>query len=369
MTQPSSTNTSPANRGTVLVTGGAGFIGCAISSALVASFDRVVALDNLHPQIHSGQTRPAELDPGVELIVADITDAKTWDDVLPAVAPDVVIHLAAETGTGQSLEESTRHAMVNVVGTTQMLDGLNRSGKLPRRIVLTSSRAVYGEGAWKSDIDGHVFYPGQRSNEILSRSQWDFPDAHPVAMSAAAVAPAPVSVYGSTKLAQENILESWSKSYGVEAAVLRLQNVYGPGQSLINPYTGIMSLFCRMAKAGKSIPLYEDGEVRRDFVLIDDVAAAVVAAAVAEKAHDGALDIGSGEFQTIRTAAEIISRYYGAPEPHVTGQFRQGDVRHAWADVEPAKAQLPWEPRYNLEAGISRLAEWIDGRLPAEAAL
>ncbi|WP_248759899.1 NAD(P)-dependent oxidoreductase [Pseudarthrobacter sp. SSS035] len=369
MTPSTSSTTSTAKRGTVLVTGGAGFIGCAISPALVAGFDRVVAVDSLHPQIHASQSRPEELDPAVELIVRDITEAQTWDEVLAGVTPDVVIHLAAETGTGQSLEESTRHAIANVVGTTQMLDGLNRSGKLPRRIVLTSSRAVYGEGAWKSDADGALFYPGQRSNEILSRSQWDFPTAQPVAMSASVVAPAPVSVYGSTKLAQENILESWAKSYGVEAAVLRLQNVYGPGQSLINPYTGIMSLFCRMAKAGKSIPLYEDGEVRRDFVLIDDVAAAVVAAAVADEAHDGALDIGSGEFQTIRTAAEIISRHYGAPEPHVTGQFRQGDVRHAWADVEPAKAALPWEPRYDLEAGIARLAEWIDGRLPAEAEL
>ncbi|MFF2297418.1 NAD-dependent epimerase/dehydratase family protein [Arthrobacter sp. NPDC058127] len=364
-----SINTSPNKRGTALITGGAGFIGCAVSPALVAGFDRVVAVDNLHPQIHAAQTRPDGLDPAVELIVADITEAQTWDKVLANVTPDVVIHLAAETGTGQSLEESSRHAMVNVVGTTQMLDGLNRSGLLPRRIVLSSSRAVYGEGAWKSNATGTLFYPGQRSNEILSRAQWDFPDAEPVAMSASKVAPAPVSVYGATKLAQENILESWAKSYGVETAVLRLQNVYGPGQSLINPYTGIMSLFCRMAKAGKSIPLYEDGEVRRDFVLIDDVAAAIVAAAVAERSHDGALDIGSGEFQTIRTAAEIISNHYGAPAPHVTGQFRQGDVRHAWADVEPAESALSWEPQYKLEAGIARLADWIDGRLPAEAAL
>lgn len=369
MTHPTPTATPPVKNGAVLVTGGAGFIGCAISSALVASFDRVVVVDNLHPQIHATQSRPEELDPAAELIVGDITRAQTWEDVLTQVTPDVVIHLAAETGTGQSLEESTRHAMANVVGTTQMLDALNRSGKLPRRIVLTSSRAVYGEGAWMSDTDGSLFYPGQRSNEILSRSQWDFPGAHPVAMCSAVVAPAPVSVYGSTKLAQENILESWAKSYGVEAGVLRLQNVYGPGQSLINPYTGIMSLFCRMAKEGKSIPLYEDGEVRRDFVLIDDVAAAVVAAATADKSHDGALDIGSGEFQTIRTAAEIISRHYGAPEPHVTGQFRQGDVRHAWADVEPAKAALAWAPRFNLEAGIARLAEWIDGKLQTQVKL
>jgi dTDP-L-rhamnose 4-epimerase len=160
MTTPSSETQSQRS---VLVTGGAGFIGCAISSDLVANFGRVVVVDNLHPQIHASGERPAELHEGAELVVADITEAHTWDKVLAEVTPDVVIHLAAETGTGQSLEESTRHAHVNVVGTSQLLDGLNRHGKLPQRIVLSSSRAVYGEGPW-DDADGRRFYPGQRTS-------------------------------------------------------------------------------------------------------------------------------------------------------------------------------------------------------------
>lgn len=348
-------------QGTVLVTGGAGFIGCAISADLAANFSRVVVVDNLHPQIHASGERPAELHEGAELIVADITDPKTWDAVLADATPDVVIHLAAETGTGQSLEESTRHAHVNVVGTSQLLDGLNRHGKLPRRIVLSSSRAVYGEGPW-DDANGHRFYPGQRTSSTLDQSQWDFPEATPAAMKASETFPAPVSVYGATKLAQENILQAWAKSYGVQTVILRLQNVYGPGQSLINPYTGIMSLFCRMAMGGKSIPLYEDGEVRRDFVLIDDVASAIVAGALSPTVQGEPMDIGSGEFQTIGTAARIIAARYGAPEPHVTGQYRQGDVRHAWADVEAARATLGWKPQYNLEQGIERLSAWIDAQ-------
>jgi dTDP-L-rhamnose 4-epimerase len=343
----------------VLVTGGAGFIGCAISQALTENFDRVVVIDNLHPQIHATGERPAELASAAELIVGDITEPQTWDKVLAEVTPDVVIHLAAETGTGQSLEESTRHAFVNVVGTSQLLDGLNRHGKLPRRIVLSSSRAIYGEGAWQ-DSTGTLFYPGQRTSETLDQSQWDFPDAVPVAMKASATFPAPVSVYGATKLAQENIIQAWAKSYGVETVILRLQNVYGPGQSLINPYTGIMSLFCRMAMGGKSIPLYEDGQVRRDFVLIDDVASAIVAGALSPTVQGEPMDIGSGEFQTIGTAAEIIAARYGAPEPHVTGQYRQGDVRHAWADIDAARTTLGWAPKYNLAQGIERLAAWID---------
>jgi dTDP-L-rhamnose 4-epimerase len=353
---------------TVLVTGGAGFIGTAISSGLAASFGRVVVVDNLHPQIHATGERPAELHASVELVRGDITDAEVWDSVLATVTPDVIIHLAAETGTGQSLEESTRHTMTNVVGTSQMLDALNRHKKLPRRIVLSSSRAVYGEGAWRRTGADALFYPGQRTSATLDQAQWDFPDAEPTAMKASDVFPAPVSVYGATKLAQENILVAWGKSYGVETAVLRLQNVYGPGQSLINPYTGIMSLFCRMAKSGTSIPLYEDGEVRRDFILIDDVASALVAAATSPTVSDTPLDIGSGEFQTIGTAAAIIAGYYGAPEPHVTGQYRQGDVRHAWADVSAANEVLGWTPQYNLEQGISRLAQWIDSQANVQPA-
>ncbi|WP_066465098.1 NAD-dependent epimerase/dehydratase family protein [Sanguibacter suarezii] len=357
---------STSSAGTVIVTGGAGFIGTAIAGGLADAFSRVIAFDNLHPQIHSSRSRPDTLDPRVELFEADITDPAAWDRLLADVTPEVVVHLAAETGTGQSLEESTRHALVNVVGTTQMLDALNRHKKLPRRIVLTSSRAVYGEGAWvRSNSNGEVFYPGQRTLAQLERGEWDFAQAEPTAMRAGTVFPAPVSVYGATKLTQEDILRAWALSYGVEAAVLRLQNVYGPGQSLINPYTGIMSLFCRLAKEGASIPLYEDGEVRRDFIIIDDVARAVLAATLSAEVNPEAIDIGSGEVQTIATAASIIADYYGAPEPHVTGQFRNGDVRHAWADVTVAKKVLGWEPRVSLRDGIRALAEWIDAEQAA----
>lgn len=352
---------------TLLVTGGAGFIGCAATTALAGAFDRVVALDNLHPQIHQSQARPAALDERVELVVGDVTVTGDWDLLLGEqdIRPDVVLHLAAETGTGQSLTESNRHALVNVVGTTQLLDALVRHDALPRRIVLTSSRAVYGEGAWKRTGDGPdaaPFYPGQRSLEMLKQGQWDFPGAEPRPMLAASTVPAPVSVYGATKLAQEHVLSSWALSFAVEPVVLRLQNVYGPGQSLINPYTGIMSLFCRLARQGASIPLYEDGQVRRDFVLIDDVARAVVLASTSSRPGRDPIDIGSGEFQTLTTAAEIIAGYYDAPPPHVTGQFRHGDVRHAWADVTAASDRLGWAPEHSLEAGLTRLAEWIDAQ-------
>lgn len=354
--------TTAGTGGVCLVTGGAGFIGSAVSAALVASFDRVVAVDNLHPQIHPSSERPDGLHPSVELHVGDVTSREMWDGLLTSVRPDVVIHLAAETGTGQSLAESARHGSVNVVGTCQMFDALLRHEALPGRIVLTSSRAVYGEGAWERVDDGEVFYPPQRTRASLENQQWDFPGATPRPMQASTTVPAPVSVYAATKLAQEHLLRVWANSVGVAPVVLRLQNVYGPGQSLINPYTGIMSLFCRMAKAGRSIPLYEDGQVRRDFVLIDDVARAVHAAATSPVPAAEVLDIGSGEDQTIALAAELIAELYGAPAPHVTGQFRDGDVRHAWADVSRAREVLGFVPQHSLRDGVQRLASWIDSQ-------
>jgi len=291
--------------GTCLVTGGAGFIGCALSASLAERFARVVVLDNLHPQIHPVRVRPAALDARCELVIGDVTRAEDWDALLATCKPDAVVHLAAETGTGQSLTEATRHATVNVVGTSQLLDGLHRHGCVPGRMVLSSSRAVYGEGLWQQ-ADGRSFSPGQRTQAQLAAGRWDFADAQPLAFRAAATPAAPTSVYGATKLAQEHVLGAWVLAQGSSPRVLRLQNVYGPGQSLSNPYTGIVSLFVRMAKAGQSIPLYEDGLMTRDFVFIDDVAAALLAALDAPQGGFVA-DVGTGQAATVREIAELIA--------------------------------------------------------------
>lgn len=344
---------------TCLVTGGAGFIGCAISSELAHRFDRVVVLDNLHPQVHPTRTRPLALDPSAELVVGDVSDPSIWDHLLEGVVPDLVIHLAAETGTGQSLTEGTRHANVNVVGTTQMLDALVRHSRIPSRIVLTSSRAVYGEGAWQAD-DGSLSYPGQRSRAMLESGSWDFPGLRCLPFEATRTEPRPTSIYGATKLAQEMILNAWALSFGVEVGLLRLQNVYGPGQSLSNPYTGIVSLFSRMAKAGRTIPLYEDGEIIRDFVFIEDVARAIIAVATGPATSSNAYDIGSGEATSIRELAGIIAGIYGAPEPVINGAFRNGDVRAASCDISRTIQGLDWSPEWPVRRGVQALCEWID---------
>lgn len=348
---------------TCLVTGGAGFIGCAISSALADAFDRVVAVDNLHPQIHAERKRPAALDSRVALMVEDVTEADAWDRILASIKPDVVVHLAAETGTGQSLTEGTRHANVNVVGTTQMLDAFVRAEALPKRVVLTSSRAVYGEGAWRSKADGSISYPGQRSKEMLDRAEWDFPGLECLPFEASTVNVRPTSIYGATKLAQEHILTSWALSFGVEVGLLRLQNVYGPGQSLTNPYTGIVSLFARFAREKKVIPIYEDGAIIRDFVFIDDVAAAVTRVAISGAPSTVAYDIGSGEATSILELGRMIAENYGAPEPQINGLYRNGDVRHASCTIERSERELGWQPKWPVRRGVAELCRWIDGIL------
>jgi dTDP-L-rhamnose 4-epimerase len=342
-----------------LVTGGAGFIGCAVSKLLRGKFDRIVAVDNLHPQVHPTGVRPAALDPSVEFVKDDVTERRAWDNLLPDFKPNIVIHLAAETGTGQSLTEGTRHANVNVVGTTQMLDAFVRHDSIPTRVVLTSSRAVYGEGAW-SDANGKITYPGQRSRAMLEAGQWDFPGLTCLPFEATRTEPRPTSIYGATKLTQELVLRAWALSFGVEIGLLRLQNVYGPGQSLTNPYTGIVSLFARLAKAGKTIPVYEDGEIIRDFVFIDDVAAAVLRVTTGPAPSDIAYDIGSGEPTSIRELARMIAGIYGAPEPVVNRAFRNGDVRAASGDIARAKTELNWTAKWTVERGVKALCAWID---------
>lgn len=342
----------------VLVTGGAGFIGCAISKRLAPRAGRYVVVDNLHPQIHAQPVRPAALDARAELVVADVTEAATWDALLSDFKPQIIVHLAAETGTGQSLTEASRHALVNVVGTTRLTDALTKHGVVVEHILLTGSRAVYGEGAWQSD-DGQVVYPGQRGRAQLEAAQWDFPGMTMLPSSADRTEPRPTSVYGATKLAQEQVLRAWALATKIPLSILRLQNVYGPGQSLTNSYTGIVALFSRLAREKKVIPLYEDGRVTRDFVSIDDVADAIVAMLERQPRPLSILDIGSGAAASILDMARIVAAHYGAPEPSVTGAFRDGDVRHAACDLSVSLEQLDWKPQWSLERGVAELQNWI----------
>ncbi len=237
----------------VLITGGAGFIGSALCRRLTEAGYEVAVVDILHPQVH-GDGAEIELPASVRLFTGDVTHAPDFDAVLRLFRPSQVVHLAAETGTAQSLSEATRHGSVNVVGTTQLLDALSRSAHVPDQLVLASSRAVYGEGAWKSGSE--IFYPAPRSHAQLEAGIWDpkgptGDPAVPLASSADRTEPRPTNIYAATKLAQEHILAAWAAAHDTSLSVLRLQNVYGPGQSLTNSYTGIVALFARLATSNK----------------------------------------------------------------------------------------------------------------------
>jgi dTDP-L-rhamnose 4-epimerase len=320
----------------------------------------------MHPQVHKSSARPTGLNEAVELLRADITDPASWDRLLSGTHPDVVIHLAAETGTGQSLTAATRHAHVNVTGTTVMLDALARHERIPARILLCSSRAVYGDGAWIDDRIGEISYPRTRSRDQLARKDWDYVGMRALPSCSSTTRALPASIYGATKLAQEHILYAWAAAFGTLPVIMRLQNVYGPGQSLSNPYTGIVSLFCRTSRAGKSVPLYEDGKMLRDFVLIDDVISAIGAALDVKEGSPHPYDVGTGLASSIEAIAVSIAKLYGAPPPHVCELYRYGDVRHAACLIDETKEGLGWQPEFPVSTGLQRLKEWIETQFVQE---
>jgi dTDP-L-rhamnose 4-epimerase len=343
----------------VLITGGAGFIGCRLARLLLASGDSVFVFDNLHPQVHSSNGLPRDLPPGIQWVPGDVTAPTNWSTLLKFCRPEVIIHLAAETGTGQSLTEAHRHASVNVAGTALMLDALTRAGHVPAQVLLASSRAVYGDGAWRGS-DGRIFFPSGRTHAALEAGQWDYLGtnnlpAEPLPSIAGETPPNPVSIYAATKLTQEHLLSTWCRAFGSALTILRLQNVYGPGQSLGNPYTGVLTLFVQRALAKRAIDVYEDGQILRDFVHVEDVARVATAAISAPSKEVLLLDIGSGSPRTIGWVAAEIAKRCGSPAPLLSGKFRDGDVRAASCSIAAASKYLDFKPRWTLETGLESL--------------
>lgn len=318
-------------------------------------------MDVLLPQVH-GDRRTVDLPTSVQFFTGDVTHAPDFDAVLRLFRPSQVVHLAAETGTGQSLAQATRHGSVNVVGTAQLLDALSRSGVVPDHLVLASSRAVYGEGAWQSG--GQIFYPPARSHAQLVAGVWDPPGptgepAVPLPNCAGVTEPRPTNIYGATKLAQEHMLTAWAAAHDTSVSVLRLQNAYGPGQSLTNPYTGVVPFFARLSREQRPSEVYEDGRIVRDLVYIDDVIDALFATVEHPATGSRCLDIGSGIETTIHELAQKIAKTFNAPEPIVVGKFRDGDIRAASCNVERAMNELQWQPKWALDDGLRALLEWI----------
>lgn len=358
----------------ILITGGAGFIGSRLASALEQSAKEIVVFDNLHPQVHGENATPPDLPSNALFVPGDVTDAHKLAAVVGELQPNKIYHLAAETGTGQSYDEPARYNNVNIMGTAYLIEALRNSRTAENRphVILAGSRAVYGEGAYKTP-DGETVVGPIRTAEALASGRFTPERTQDERLAAVPtpenLPPQPASIYASTKLMQEYLLAQCAAKGDYSLAILRFQNVYGPGQSLKNPYTGVLSIFASQILAGQTLNIYEDGEIVRDFVFVDDVVRALVAAGTAEKLPAEPINIGSGYPATIREAAEIMLAELGAPTDRyrVSGDFRPGDVRYAVADIKKAEAQLQWRPLVRLPDGLSALARWVRTETDAAA--
>lgn len=347
-----------------LITGGAGFIGSHLADFLASKAD-VCVFDNLLAQVHGQQATPNTLPAAVEFVRGDVTDFDAMCTVIAKSKPSVIVHLAAETGTSQSFDEVSRYCEVNVLGTARLVEAIRKAGGSVRRVVLASSRAVYGEGFYTYP-DGIVRIAESRSLQAMQ--QGDFEVRCP--LSGAALVPAastarcgvaPASIYGSTKLMQEYLLQQGSVGASWNAIILRLQNVFGPGQSMLNPYTGVLSIFCSQLLSGRDIEVFEDGKIVRDFVFVEDVVRALARAAdTSLRAPSQPIDIGSGEPVTILNVAAHLVMLFGvaADRVTVTGRFRVGDIRAAFADTREAESVLRWTPAVALRDGLEKLVRW-----------
>jgi dTDP-L-rhamnose 4-epimerase len=352
----------------VLITGGAGFIGQHLCRSLLANGYNVRVLDNFNQQVHGDNANLSkDLLKNIDLVRGDIRNSDTVIRAINGV--DVVIHFAAETGTGQSIYEIDRYFSVNVQGTATMLHLLQNHlyGQKVTSIILASSRAIYGEGSYTCSTHGLV-YPESRTYENLKSGNFEplCPECGNTVsiVSTEESAPFnPLSIYALTKQVQEQAVLMFARIRGINGFALRYQNVYGPGQSLKNPYTGILAVFANLARQGKLIDIYEDGLESRDFVFIDDIVEATLRAVNFSGKYVGALNVGLGEAVCVARAADEINNYFGGrSEIKTTGFFRLGDIRHNKASITKLKTVLDFTPSITFQKGLHSFLVWVENQ-------
>ena len=346
----------------VLVTGGAGFIGRAVCRELLRHGHEVRVLDSLIEQVHGGRA-PEDLPGEVELIRADIRNGDAVARALEGV--DSVVHLAAEVGVGQSMYEVERYTSTNDVGTAVLFERL--IDRPVRRVVTASSMSIYGEGLYH-DADGTLVEDAARAALRDSQANWE-----PLDRQGRPLTPVPTpewkrpslsSIYALNKFVQERTTHIMGPPYGIEGVCLRLFNVYGPGQALSNPYTGVLAIFASRLLNGQPPMIFEDGEQRRDFVHVKDVARAFAAALFLPQAAGSTVNVGSGHDRSVRQVAEALARAMGRNriEPEIIGKARTGDIRHCFCDTSLARDVLDFEAREDFGEGLAELAEWVAGQ-------
>jgi len=357
--------------GTALITGGAGFIGSHCASLLLDEGYQVRVLDNLDAQVHGSDRRaPSYLDRHVELVTGDIRSPRLVRRALADV--DAVIHLAARVGVGQSMYEVADYTDVNSRGTAILLEAMiERAKRRPfGRLVVASSMSVYGEGLYRTP-DGTLVSAVERTAKQLKAGFWDPADARGQPLQAL---PTPEtkplsmgSVYALSKYDQERLCLLVGGAYGIPTVALRFFNVYGPNQALSNPYTGVLAIFAARLLNGRPPLIFEDGEQKRDFVYVTDIAEACRQALTCDAAVGHAINVGSGRMVTITEIAHLLADALGvAIEPEITGGCRLGDIRHCFPDISLARSVLGFRPKVTLEAGIEKLVGWLDGRVAVD---
>lgn len=350
----------------ILITGGAGFIGTHLVRQLLAGGHEVIVLDSFHPQIHGEVPRDGVTSMGATVIRGSVADMPVLKSA--ALTAECIIHLAAETGTGQSMVEIERYGSANIVGTTNLAHLIaNKALPKLRHVIVASSRAIYGEGKYRCR-EHHDVYPAARREERLRAGQFE-PLCPFCGNAVSAVAndettrKTPASFYGLTKQFQEECLLLISKVNGVSCHALRFQNVYGPGQSLRNPYTGVLTVFAKQAATGGEINVFEDGNETRDFVYVGDVVAAIELSIVNASGCE-AYNVGSGIPTPMIEMANLINARFGAKaRVRVSGDFRVGDIRHNYADIGRIKTALGFCPNVELERGVGAFCSWASDEL------
>ena len=351
----------------ILITGGAGFIGSNLALKLISKGYTVTVLDNLSPQIHGDN--PKETSPlflsikdKVKFIEGTVTNIEDWKKALEG--QDVIVHYAAETGTGQSMYEVQKYIDVNITGTSLMLELLVNGDYNVKKVVVASSRSIYGEGKYMSKELGAV-YPKHRVAEDMDNG--DFEPNYPNSSALTLVATDedskihPSSVYGITKQNQEQMVLTVCPTIGIAGVAFRYQNVYGPGQSLKNPYTGILSIFSTQIKNGNGINIFEDGKESRDFVYIDDVVDATILGIEKEEANNQVFNVGTGVATDVITVANSLCKNYGVEVPiTISGNYRLGDIRHNFADLTKISSTLGFEPKFSFEQGLQQFTDWVN---------
>ena len=354
----------------ILITGGAGFIGSNLALALLKRGHQVTVLDNLSEQIHG--KNPEETSPlylSIKDKVRFIKGTVACRETLQKAIADntIIVHLAAETGTGQSMYEIQHYTDVNIGATALLLDILTNEKHLVKKVVVASSRAIYGEGKYYNKTKNTFVYPLQRTDDDMQKGDFEVKDTQSHSDELELVATTedsiihPTSVYGITKQVQEQLVMTVCPTLGIAGVAFRYQNVYGPGQSLKNPYTGILSIFSTQIKNGNGINIFEDGKETRDFVFISDVVDATVLGIEKEAANNQVFNVGTGVATDVITVATELSNNYGIQVPiTISGNYRLGDIRHNYADISKARQLLGFEPKISFKEGLRQFTDWVN---------